>query len=87
MRTLKIGSHTLPVMYAGVNTYSDTLKTQIYFGEMGLVKLARILDGKAAIEYHDGDAVTTFEGYTMLREIRYVDDETIVAVIRKGVLS
>ena len=86
MRTIKVDDAVLPVMYAGTSPFLDRLKTQIYYGNMGLVQIAGILDGNTGIEYTDSKTgeTETFTGYSRLTEIGYVDQETIVAFLMKG---
>lgn len=83
MRTIKIGNAVLNVMYAGVSPFTDQFKTQIYYGSMSLGEIAGILDGNNDIIYTDGDQAETFEGYSKLTSISYVDNETIVAFLVK----
>ena len=83
MRTIKVGNAVFPVMYAGTSPFSDKLKTQLYYGEMNLVQVAEILNGNTGIEYADDDQVETFEGFSRLESIGYVDGETIVAFLGK----
>ena len=84
MRTLKIGNAVLNVMYAGVSPFTDQFKTQIYYGSMSLGEIAGILNGNNGIVYIDGDQTETFEGYSKLTSISYVDNETIVAFLVKN---
>ena len=83
MRTIKIGNAVLNVMYAGVSPFTDQFKTQIFFGEMNIAQIAAILENNQGIEYFDGEQTETFEGYSKLTSISYVDNETIVAFLEK----
>ena len=85
MRTIKVGDAVLPVMYAGTSPFADRVKTQIYYGNLGLVQIAEILDGNTGIEYTDSETeeTETFTGYSRLTEIGFVDQETIVAFLMK----
>lgn len=84
MKTIKIGNAVFAVMYAGKSKFKDQFKTQIYYGAMSLGQIAAVLDGNDGIEYTDGEQTETFEDYSKLTSISYVDNETLVAYLEKG---
>lgn len=81
MKRIIVGGIVFRVMYAGVSPYVDHFKTQVYFEGMGLGRIAAILDGNTGITYEDGETTQTFTGYSYLSEIKYVDGETLVAIL------
>jgi hypothetical protein len=84
MRSIKVGNMVFRVMYAGVSPFTDHFKAQIYFETMSIGKIASELDGNTGILYMDGDAEETFEGYSRLIKIEYVDNETVVAILERA---
>lgn len=83
MRSIKVGNMVFRVMYAGVSPFTDRFKTQIYFEAMSIGVIASELDGNTGILYTDGDTQKTFEGYSHLIKIEYVDSETVVAILER----
>ena len=84
MKQITVNGMTFRVLYAGVSPFIDQLKMQVFYGDFSLGRLAGILDGNESIEYTDGENTETFEGYSRLTEIKYVDGETVVAFFEKG---
>ena len=76
MRKIIVGEHEFDAMYAGVNPVTNRFKTQVYYGNKRLSELADIFDGAEEIIYTDDDKTETFEHYSRLTEISFVDDET-----------
>lgn len=83
MRSIRVGNAVFRVMYAGVSPFTDRFKTQIYFESLTIGQIASVLDGNAGILYENGDAKETFEGYSCLIKIEFVDNETVMAILER----
>jgi hypothetical protein len=83
MRSIRVGNAVFRVMYAGVSPFIDHFKTQIYFENLTIGQIASVLDGNAGILYENGDSQETFEGYSRLIKIEFVDNETVVAILER----
>lgn len=83
MRTIRTSKgKNYPVDYCGIG-YLAMLKMQLH-DDRPLGEIAPEMDGLEWLEYTDQDGETfTFEGYTVLKRVEWVDDHSVVILLDK----
>ena len=78
MNKIIVKGTELNVLYAGVGPLHGKFKAQIYFGNRTLSEVAALLDGADVIEHITDEKTETFEHYSRLVDISFVDNETVL---------
>lgn len=81
MKTIKVGEHVFLALYAGISPFVNHFKTQIYSSGVDISYIAEVFDGNKGMEFDNGKNKKSFVGYSLLKEIRRVDAETVLVIL------